>query len=81
MMVTSMLYLTLTMNYFSITIFCMQNSVDFLEYPAYWATFRLMAENVIAPPREFRKLIPSKRKFQAASFNRCLHYVRLGVSL
>ena len=30
MMVTSMLYLTLTMNYFSITIFCMQNIVDFL---------------------------------------------------
>ena len=30
MMVTSMLYLTLTMNYFSITIFCMQNTVDFL---------------------------------------------------
>ena len=30
MMVTSMLYLTLTMNYFSITIFCMQNAVDFL---------------------------------------------------
>ena len=33
-----------------------------------------MAENVIAPPREFRKL-------QAASFNICLHYVRRGVSL
>ena len=30
MMVTSMLYLTLTMNYFSITIFCMKNTVDFL---------------------------------------------------
>ena len=30
MMVTSMLYLTLTMNYLSITIFCMQNTVDFL---------------------------------------------------
>ena len=30
MMVTSMLYLTLTMNHFSITIFCMQNTVDFL---------------------------------------------------
>ena len=30
MMATSMLYLTLTMNYFSITIFCMQNTVDFL---------------------------------------------------
>ena len=30
MMVTSMLYLTMTMNYFSITIFCMQNTVDFL---------------------------------------------------
>ena len=29
-MVTSMLYLTLTMNYFSITIFCMQNTVYFL---------------------------------------------------
>ena len=29
-MVTSMLYLTLKMNYFSITIFCMQNTVDFL---------------------------------------------------
>ena len=30
MMVISMLSLTLTMNYFSITIFCMQNTVDFL---------------------------------------------------
>ena len=39
-----------------------------------------MAENVIAPPREFRKLILSKRRFQAASFNRCLHCVRRGVS-
>ena len=29
-MVTSMLYLTLSMNYFSITIFCMQDTVDFL---------------------------------------------------
>ena len=40
-----------------------------------------MAENVIAPTPEFRKLILSKRGFQAASFNRCLHYVRWGVSL
>ena len=40
-----------------------------------------MAENVITPPREFRKLILSKRGFQAASFNRCLHYGRLGVSI
>ena len=39
-----------------------------------------MAENVVAPPGEFCKLILSKR-FQAASFNRCLHYVRRGVSL
>ena len=30
MMVTSMLYLTSTMNYFSITIFYMQNTVDIL---------------------------------------------------
>ena len=30
MMVTSMLYLTLTMNYFSISIFYMQNTVGFL---------------------------------------------------
>ena len=30
MMITSMLYLTLTMNYLSITIVCMQNTVDFL---------------------------------------------------
>ena len=30
LMVTSMLYLTLAMNYLSITIFCMQNTVDFL---------------------------------------------------
>ena len=30
MMVTSMLYLTLTKNYFSVTIFCMQDTVDFL---------------------------------------------------
>ena len=81
MMATSVLYLTLTMNYFSITIFCMQNTVDILKYPAYRATFRLKAENVIAPPREFRKLILSKRGFQAASCNRCLHYVRPGVSL
>ena len=40
-----------------------------------------MAESVNAPPRIFRKLILSKRGFQAASFNRCLHYVRRGVSL
>ena len=40
-----------------------------------------MAENVIAPPREYHKLILSKRKFQAVSFSRCLHYVRRGVSL
>ena len=51
------------------------------KYPAYRATFRLMAENVIAPPREFRKLILSKRGFQAASFNRCLRYGRWGVSI
>ena len=30
MMVISMFYLTLIMNYLSITIFCMQNTVDFL---------------------------------------------------
>ena len=30
LMVTSMLYMTLTMNNLSITIFCMQNTVDFL---------------------------------------------------
>ena len=40
-----------------------------------------MAENVITPPREFRKLILSKRGFQATSFNRCLHYGRRGVSI
>ena len=40
-----------------------------------------MAEIVIATPPEFRKLILSKRRFPAASFNRCLHYVRRGVSL
>ena len=40
-----------------------------------------MVEIVIAPPGEFCKLILSKRGFQAASFNRCLHYVRRGVSL
>ena len=40
-----------------------------------------MAENVITPPREFRKLILSKRGFQAASFNRYLHYGRRGVSI
>ena len=39
-----------------------------------------MAENVIALPWEYCKLIPSKRGFQAASFNRCLHYVRRYVS-
>ena len=59
----------------------MQNYVISYKYPAYRAIFRLMAENVIAPPQEFRKLILSKRGFQAASFNRCLHYVRRGVSL
>ena len=51
------------------------------KYPVYRATFRLMAENVIAPPREFRKLILSERGFQAASLNICLHYVRRCVSL
>ena len=40
-----------------------------------------MAENAIAPPGEFCRLILSKRGYQAASFNRCLHYVRRGVSL
>ena len=55
----------------------MQNTVDFLQIPS----FRLMAENVIAPPGEFCKLILSKRGFQAASFNRCLHFVCWGVSL
>ena len=40
-----------------------------------------MAENVIAPPGEYCKLILSKRGSQAASFNRCMHYVRRGVSL
>ena len=40
-----------------------------------------MAENVIAPPPEYRKLILFKRRFQAAFFNRCLHYVRRSVSL
>ena len=40
-----------------------------------------MAENVFATPGEFCKLILSKRGFQAASFNRCLHYVGRGVSL
>ena len=40
-----------------------------------------MAENIIASSREFRKLILSKRIFQAATFNICLHYVRRGVSL
>ena len=51
------------------------------KYPAYRATFRLMAENVIAPTREFRTIILSKRGFQAASFNRCFYYVRQGVSI
>ena len=59
----------------------MQNTVDSYKYPAYRATIRLMAENVIAPPGEFCKLILSKRGFQAASFNICLHYVRRGVGL
>ena len=34
MMFKSRLYPTLTMNYFSITIFCMQNTVDFLSLPS-----------------------------------------------
>ena len=40
-----------------------------------------MAEKVIGPLREFHKLISPKRGFQAASFYRCLHYVRRSVSL
>ena len=40
-----------------------------------------MVENAIASTGEFCKLILSIRGFQAASFNRCLHYVRRGVSL
>ena len=36
---------------------------------------------LLPPPQEFRKIILSKRGFQAASFNRCLQYVRRGVSL
>ena len=40
-----------------------------------------MAENVIARHGEISKLILSKRGFQAASFDSCLHYVRRGVSL
>ena len=40
-----------------------------------------MAENVITPPREFCKLILSEKGFQAASFDRCLHYGRRGVSI
>ena len=81
MMVTSTLYLTLTMNYLSITIFECKILYISYKYPAYRATFRQMAENVIAPPGEFCKLILSKIGFQAASFNGCLHYVRRGVSL
>ena len=34
------------------------------KYPAYRTTFRLMAENVIAPPGEFRKLIHLKEDFK-----------------
>ena len=40
-----------------------------------------MAENVFATPGELCKFILSKRGFQAASFNRCLHYVGRGVRL
>ena len=64
MMVTSMLYLTLTMNFF------LDNYILHAKYrrflintPAYRATFTLMADNVIALPLEFRKLILSKRGF------------------
>ena len=81
MMVTSMLYLTLTMNYFSITIFSYKIPKVSYKYPAYRTTFRLMAENVITSPRESRKLMISKRGFQAAFFDRCLHYGRRGVSI
>ena len=56
MMATSMHYLTLTMNYLSITIFCMHNTVDSYKYPADQATLRLMAENVIAPLGNFASL-------------------------
>ena len=61
----------------------MQNTVGFLYIPSLSGHLRLMAENVITPPppREFRKLILSKRRFQAASFYRCLHYGRRGVSI
>ena len=40
-----------------------------------------MADNVIAPTREFCKLILYKGGFRAASFYRYLYYVRRGVSL
>ena len=43
-------------DFLSITIFCMQNTVDSYKYPAYRATFRLMAENVIAPLGNFASL-------------------------
>ena len=40
-----------------------------------------MAEKVSTPHQEFHKLILSKRGFQAASFNRCLHYGRRDFSI
>ena len=44
---------------------------------------RLRAKKVLLPPppREFCRLILSRRKFQAASFKRCLHSVLRGVCL
>ena len=36
---------------------------------------------LLPPPREFCRHILSWRKFQAASFKRCLHFVLRGVSL
>ena len=45
-------------------------------------SYRRMAENGFAPPpREFCRHILSCRELKAASFKRCLHSVRWGVSL
>ena len=46
-------------------------------------TNRLRAKKkvLLPPPREFSRHILSERKFQVASFKRCLHSVLRGVSL
>ena len=50
-------------------------------YQLFDVVFRRMAENGFAPPWEFCRHILSCREMKAESFKKCLHSVRLGVSL